>query len=161
MTHFHLHPVKLTSQTRTMVYLLPMEYATTSISDILLQDLDVINDDRGQLIAIEIQKIFKIQLSRVFFIQTKGPSERGGHAHRLCNQIFICNSGRVNISCSDSRKTANYNLQDSNLALFVPIGIWVELEFPGPALVTVLCDHPYIEEEYIRSIESFNFEKSI
>lgn len=138
-----------------------MEYSTTSISDVLLQDLDVISDDRGQLTAIEIQKIFKIQLSRVFFIQTKGPSKRGGHAHRLCNQIFICNSGRVNISCSDSKKTTNYDLQDSSLALFVPNGIWVELEFQGPALITVLCDQPYIENEYIRNIESFNFEKSI
>lgn len=144
-----------------MVYLLPMEYTTSSINDVLLQDLDVISDDRGQLTVIEIQKTFKILLSRVFFIQTDGLTTRGGHAHRLCNQIFICNSGSVNVLCSDSKEITNYYLQDSTFALFVPKGIWVELEFQSPALITVLCDQPYMEAEYIRDVESFNLEKSI
>jgi dTDP-4-dehydrorhamnose 3,5-epimerase-like enzyme len=144
-----------------MVYLLPMEHATTSINDVKLYNLDAISDDRGLLTVLEVYKRFEIQLSRVFFIQTVGPTTRGGHAHRLCNQVFICNSGQINISCSDSRKVANYDLHDSKFALFVPKGIWVELDFQGPALITVLCDQPYIESEYIRNIESFNLEKSI
>ncbi|ASY11288.1 putative dtdp-6-deoxy-3,4-keto-hexulose [Candidatus Planktophila lacus] len=131
------------------------------MNDVLLQDLDVISDDRGQLTVIEIQKTFKILLSRVFFIQTDGLTTRGGHAHRLCNQIFICNSGSVNVLCSDSKEITNYYLQDSTFALFVPKGIWVELEFQSPALITVLCDQPYMEAEYIRDVESFNLEKSI
>jgi dTDP-4-dehydrorhamnose 3,5-epimerase-like enzyme len=138
-----------------------MEYSTTSIHDVLLQDLEAISDDRGQLTVLETQKIFKVLFSRVFFIQTDGPKSRGGHAHRLCNQIFICNSGSVKILCFDSEKSVKYDLQESTLALFVPNGIWVELEFQDAALITVLCDQPYIESEYIRNVETFNFEKNI
>lgn len=104
---------------------------------------------------------FKILSSRVFFIQTDGASKRGGHAHRLCSQIFICNLGSVTIYCSDSVKISKYDLHVNTNALFVPNGIWVDLEFKGPSLITVLCDYPYLESEYIRNIETFNFEKNI
>jgi dTDP-4-dehydrorhamnose 3,5-epimerase-like enzyme len=138
-----------------------MEYSATSIYDVFLEELGAVNDERGLLTVLEIQKTFQIRLSRVFFIETEGPSVRGGHAHRLCKQIFICNSGTVKISCYDSRKIVEYELQDNKVALFVPNGIWVNLDFPGPALITVLCDQPYIESEYVRDIETFNIGKNV
>ena len=138
-----------------------MEYSATSISDVLLHDLDSVSDDRGRLTYFEIQKAFEILPCRVFFIQTDGASTRGGHAHRLCNQIFICNSGSVKITCSDSKTITEYRLQVNTIALFVPKGIWVDLDFQGPALITVLCDQQYMESKYIRSIETFKLEKNV
>ena len=138
-----------------------MEYSTTSIRDVLSQELDSINDDRGKITYFEIQKVFNILPCRVFFIQTEGASTRGGHAHRICNQIFICNSGSVKITCSDSVEIANYDLKVNSFALFVPNGIWVDIEFQGAAQITVLCDQQYLESEYVRDIETFNLEKNV
>ena len=57
--------------------------------------------------------------------------------------------------------SVEYDLKPKTYALFVPNGIWVDLEFQGPAQITVLCDQPYMEEEYVRDIESFILEKKI
>ena len=138
-----------------------MEYSNTSVQDLLLRDLHMISDERGNLTYFEIQKEFAILPCRVFFIQTETATFRGGHAHRLCNQIFICNSGSVKIRCSDSIKSVDYELKANTVALLIPNGIWVDLEFQSPTLITVLCDQPYVEKEYVRDIESFILEKKI
>lgn len=138
-----------------------MEYSTTSIRNIYTQDLVIIEDERGFLSYLEMQKELGVSSCRVFFIQTETATMRGGHAHRLCNQIFICNSGSLKIRCSDSMNSVEYDLKPNTYALFVPNGIWVDLEFQGPAQITVLCDQPYKEEEYVRDIESFILEKKI
>ena len=144
-----------------MVYLFTMDYSTTSINDVLSRDFQSVKDKRGELKFFEIHKVFNILACRIFFIQTVGSSLRGGHAHRLCNQVIICNFGSVSIKCFDSVNIKKYELNDKNFALFIPCGIWVDIQFHGPALITVLCDQPYIEEEYIRDIDAYNVEKKI
>jgi dTDP-4-dehydrorhamnose 3,5-epimerase-like enzyme len=152
---------KISTKSRKIVYLLMMEYLTTSVSDVVSIDLRPITDDRGQLTYFEIQKVFRMLPCRVFFITTDIATTRGGHAHRLCNQVFICNSGNVRITCSDSVSVASYEMRANTSVLFVPVGIWVNLEFKGPTSITVLCDQEFMETEYVRDFEKFNLEKNV
>lgn len=125
-----------------------------------LQDCQLIelqNHVRGsaRLTAVNVLEEIPWVIKRIFFIENVFPENRGDHAHKLCSQFFIPNSGQIEIICHDGRTEAHYFLKSLGQALLVPPGIWVKLVMESKSSVTVLTDQYYDAEDYINVWSQF------
>jgi len=95
-------------------------------------------------------------IARVFFVRAPADSVRGQHAHRVCSQFLVCASGRVDVCCDDGKVTMDFVLDNPKVGLLIPSGVWAEQSYrTSGSVLTVLCDRPYEESDYIREYESF------
>jgi dTDP-4-dehydrorhamnose 3,5-epimerase-like enzyme len=112
-------------------------------------------DADGVLVVAEAAQI-PFQIQRMFTIVAPAGAKRGRHAHRLCSQLVLCSSGAVDIACEDGRERKTFSFDRPDLALLVPSGLWLEIDVrQSEAVVTVLCDRPYEEPDYIRDYGEF------
>lgn len=125
-----------------------------------LQDCRLIelpNHARGsaRLSVANLFEEFPWIIKRIFFIENKFPENRGDHAHKLCSQFFILNSGQIELICHDGKAEAHFFLKPLDQALLVPPGIWVKLVMNSQSSVTVLTDQFYDPEDYINEWSQF------
>ena len=72
------------------------------MSIIHLIDLDVIGDDRGELISLEEMRNVPFSIKRVYYMFHLHPDKpRGFHAHKDLQQVAICVSGRCRMVLRD------------------------------------------------------------
>lgn len=70
-----------------------------------LVDLQVLGDERGQLVVLEAQKNVPFDIKRVYFLMGTRPGvSRGFHAHRELLQAAICVSGQCRMLMNDGLK---------------------------------------------------------
>jgi dTDP-4-dehydrorhamnose 3,5-epimerase-like enzyme len=104
--------------------------------------------ESGQHVPFDIRRIFTVSA-------TKGDS-RGDHAHKQCSQLLVCVSGRIQVSCDNGSAVTNHVIDSMNCGLLVPPGIWAKEEFlTDGAVLMVVCDRGYEEDDYIRDYEKF------
>lgn len=125
-----------------------------------LQDCRLINlpnHVRGsaRLTVMNVLEEIPWAIKRIFFIENKFLENRGDHAHKLCSQLFIPNSGQIELICHDGKTEARYFLNSLDHALLVPPGIWVKLVMESKSSVTVLTDQYYDAEDYINVWSQF------
>ncbi len=95
-------------------------------------------------------------ISRVFNVQASMGSIRGKHAHRHCTQLLICTIGSIEVTCDNGVNSEKYILDKSNYGLIISPGVWSEQKYlEENTVLTVLCDRPYEEEDYICNYEEF------
>jgi dTDP-4-dehydrorhamnose 3,5-epimerase-like enzyme len=111
----------------------------------------------GLLVATEAgEQVPFDQIQRMFTIVAPAGSKRGRHAHRLCSQFMLCVSGAMDITCDDGTDRKMFLLDRSEFALFVPPGIWLEIDArQKDSVLIVLCDRLYEERDYIRDYGEF------
>ena len=110
-------------------------------------DLDVAEGENS-VIPFSIKRIFNVR-------QQKGDI-RGKHAHRHCSQLLICTNGAVEVKCNDISTTEIYVLDKPNFGLFIPPGIWADQKYiENNTILTVLCDRPFEEADYLRNYNDF------
>jgi dTDP-4-dehydrorhamnose 3,5-epimerase-like enzyme len=109
----------------------------------------------GVLVVAEVSDVpFDIQ--RMFTIAAADGATRGRHAHRLCSQLMLCVTGRVDVMCDDGNGRQTFSLDSPEKALLVPSGLWAEIRFKqNESVLTVLCDRVYEEADYIRDYAEF------
>ena len=113
------------------------------------------NESNGDLVVVE-GDIIPFNVSRVFTVRASKGSVRGEHAHRHCSQLLICTNGAIEVKCDDNRITDTYVLDKANFGLFIPPGIWGYQKYiEENTTLTVLCDLPYEEADYIRNYNDF------
>jgi dTDP-4-dehydrorhamnose 3,5-epimerase-like enzyme len=97
------------------------------------------------------------EVTRLYWIRNVPSGEqRGMHAHKSLRQIFLCLSGKVSIKFDDGNETVTFNLDSASNGITVEPGLWRELyAFSEDALVLVVCDQPYDEDDYIRNYDEF------
>jgi len=103
-------------------------------------------DERGKLVVVEASRGVPFPVKRVFWVyDVPEGTGRGGHAHQFCQQLLVCVSG----SCRVIAAGDAFTLDDPGKALYVPPGVYLDLEDwqPGTVLL-VLCSHYYDEEDY-------------
>jgi dTDP-4-dehydrorhamnose 3,5-epimerase-like enzyme len=112
-------------------------------------------ENHGDLVVAEGRNIpFKI--NRVFNVRQKKGDLRGKHAHRLCIQLLICANGALEVKCSDTKISETYVLDKPSVGLIIPPGVWADQKYlEDNTILTVLCDQPFDESDYIRSYEEF------
>src|SRR6266516_1665305 len=73
-----------------------------SLADCRLVDLPKITDPRDYLTFVEAGRHVPFQIQRVYYLyDVPGGAERGGHAHRSLEQVFIALSGSFDVVLDD------------------------------------------------------------
>jgi dTDP-4-dehydrorhamnose 3,5-epimerase-like enzyme len=127
-----------------------------SILDVKTIDLPCYSRADGEIVVAEAGAHVPFKIARMFTLHGPSGVERGKHAHKLCSQLMLCVHGETEIVCDDGSGRKSFALDRSNRALLVPPTIWNTVIFrkQDPVLV-VLCDRPYVEDDYIREYPEF------
>ncbi len=97
------------------------------------------------------------EIKRVYYIyDIPGDASRGGHAHLENQSLIIALSGSFEVILDDGTERRSYFLNRPYQGLYVPAGLWREIDnFSSGAVCLVLTSHLYSEEDYIRQYPDF------
>jgi WxcM-like protein len=120
-------------------------------------ELPRIASPSGAITAVEGAAQIPFAIQRVFFLyDIIGGAERGGHAHRLLEQVYVVVIGGCRVILDDGRDRRSVELRSPHVGLYVPTMIWTELvDFASGTIAVVLASRHYEEAEYIRDYESY------
>ena len=109
-------------------------------------------DERGNLSVIEEQIDISFKIERTYWIyDVPGGEHRGGHAYRENQEFIVALSGSFDVSLDDGQEKQTFHLNRSYYGLYVPKGMWREMEnFSTNSLALVLSSTKYDENDYIR-----------
>lgn len=135
----------------------------TNLKDISLIEIAKISDPdgRGNLSVVE-NNTLPFPVKRVYYLyDVPSDATRGGHAHKALLQCLIALSGSFDVVIDDGFSRKVITLNKPNIALFIPNGIWRELEnFSSGSVCLALVSEPYSEADYIRNYTDFKLLKS-
>jgi dTDP-4-dehydrorhamnose 3,5-epimerase-like enzyme len=116
-----------------------------------------ITDFRGNLSFIEENNQIPFQIKRVYYLyDVPSGATRGGHAHKALQQIIIALSGSFDVVLDDGVTKSAYFLNRPHYGLYIPPGIWRELEnFSSNSVALSLVSAVYDESDYIRDYKVF------
>jgi dTDP-4-dehydrorhamnose 3,5-epimerase-like enzyme len=118
-------------------------------------------EENGELIVLEENKTIPFHVLRVFVVKAPKGAIRGEHSHKQCTQLLNCPSGQIELFCDDGRNKCSFNLNRPNIALLIPPGIWAQqIYVKDNSVLTVLCDHFYEPDDYIRDYSDFLISKN-
>lgn len=119
--------------------------------------LPAIADASGVLGVASVNSEVPFPPSRAFFItKLRAGARRGGHAHRLCQQFFICLHGGIDVEVDDGRCSDEFRLQDPGSGLYVPPMTWLDYAaMTDESICLVLASDAYDEADYIRDRAEF------
>ncbi len=122
-----------------------------------IDDLKVLGDDRGQLVALEANKQIPFDIKRVFYIYGTQPNTpRGNHSHYKTKQYLVAVNGSCKITLDNGRNKETFDLNQPNLGLFQDALIWGSMhDFSSDCVLMVLADDYYNDSDYIRNYNKF------
>lgn len=128
-----------------------------SIADVKLLEFPRRNDPRGNLSFVEGGNHVPFDLRRVFYLyDVPSGAMRGGHAHRIEQQVLIALSGSFDVRLDDGREQMTVTLNRPYRGVLIPPGVWRELEnFTSGSVCLTLSSIDYDESDYIRSYADF------
>lgn len=114
-------------------------------------------DKRGNLSFIEEFKQIPFKIERTYWIyDVPGGEHRGGHAYRENEEFIVALSGSFDVVLDDGVNKTTYSLNRSYYGLYVPKGIWREMNnFSTNSLALILASTPYSQDDYIRDYQEF------
>lgn len=114
-------------------------------------------DVRGNLSVIEELKEIPFKIERTYWIyDVPGGEVRGGHAYRENEEFIVALSGSFDVMLDDGHEKQVFHLNRSYYGLYVPKGIWREMEnFSTNSLALVLASTKYDVNDYIRDYTEF------
>lgn len=131
-------------------------------NNIQLIELPIFKEENGELVVVEGGNNIPFQIARIFTVRASDNSIRGQHAHKACTQFLICSTGAVQVNCDNGVENSSYLLEHPNMGLLIPPGIWSDQIYKNnQSILTVLCDRPFEEEDYIRNYKDYLIYKNI
>lgn len=129
----------------------------TTISDVKLINLPKIEDLRGNLSFIEEDNHIPFQIERTYWIyDVPGGQIRGGHAFKKQQELIVALSGSFDVIVDDGKKQKTFMLNRSYYGLYLPAGIWRQMEnFSTNSLALILSSTSFSEEDYIREYQEY------
>lgn len=127
------------------------------VSDCKIIDLKKYLDPRGNLSVIEELSDIPFKIMRSYWIyDVPGGERRGGHAYKTNNEFIIALSGSFDIVVDDGCEKKVFSLNRSYYGLYVPNGIWREMNnFSTNSVALVLSSTMFDENDYVRDYEEF------
>lgn len=128
-----------------------------ALDDARIIELRRISNPKGNLTPVESGIDIPFDIARVYYLyDVPGGENRGGHAHRRLEQFIIAAAGSFNVVLDDGKQRRSYFLNRSYYGLYVPPGLWRELEnFSSGSVSLVLASSLYDESDYIRDYDTF------
>lgn len=120
-------------------------------------ELPKILDKRGNLSIIEEFKNIPFKIERTYWIyDVPGGESRGGHAYRENEEFIVALSGSFDVVLDDGSNRKVFSLNRSYYGLYVPKGLWREMNnFSTNSLALILSSTVYEEKDYIRDYNEF------
>ena len=117
----------------------------------------VMGDERGSLIALEVNHNIPFDIKRVFYIYgTQEGVPRGNHSHYKAKQLLIAINGGCKVTLDDGKEKKTYTLNKPNIGLFQDALIWGSMhDFSQDCVLMVLSDMYYNDRDYIRDYNTF------
>ena len=114
-------------------------------------------DPRGNLSFAENFKQVPFEIKRAYWIyDVPGGEARGGHAYKENEEFVIALSGSFDVILDDGVEKKRFSLNRSYYGLYVPKGVWREMDnFSTNSVALILSSTHYNEEDYIRSYEEY------
>lgn len=140
-----------------------MDGTKTTVFDCSLIELPKLTVERGSITAVNNGIEVPFAVKRVYYLyDVPSGSERGAHAHRRLHQLIVAATGSFTITVNDGQTKRSFNLSQPNIGLYLPPGLWRELnDFSGGGISMVLASMNYEAEDYIRSFDDFLNYKSL
>lgn len=120
-------------------------------------ELPKISDPRGNLSVIEEMKDIPFKIERTYWIyDVPGGEARGGHAYKENQEFIVALSGSFDVILDDGNEKKTFHLNRSYYGLYVPKGIWREMEnFSTNSLALILASTKFDANDYIRDYGEF------
>lgn len=128
----------------------------TNIQDISLLKIPVIEDLNGNLAFVE-KEVLPFEFKRIYYLfDVPSFAFRGGHSHIEQQEVLVALSGSFEVVVNDGKDKKSFLLNKPNVGLYLPKGIWRELEnFSSGAVCLVFASDVFDESDYIRDYEAF------
>lgn len=119
-------------------------------------NLPVVEDTRGNLAFIQ-EDVIPFAFQRVYYLfDVPSTAFRGGHSHIHQSEFLIPLSGSFEVVTDDGTTKTSHIMNKPNIGLYIPTGIWRELQnFSSGAVCLVLASDVFNEEDYIRNYDDF------
>ena len=114
-------------------------------------------DARGNLSIIEENKDIPFSIERAYWIyDVPGGECRGGHAYKNNQEFIVALSGSFDVVLDDGKEKTTYTLNRSYYGLYVPNGLWRELEnFSTNSVAMILSSTGYDAGDYVRDYAEY------
>ena len=128
-----------------------------TLADCRIIDLKKYLDPRGNLSVIEECKDIPFKIERAYWIyDVPGGEKRGGHAYKTNREFIVALSGSFDVVLDDGRERKVFSLNRSYYGLYVPEGIWREMEnFSTNSVALELASTAYNPDDYIMEYSDF------
>jgi len=128
-----------------------------TLNDVRIIQLPKILDRRGNLTFIEGDNHIPFEIKRTYWIyDVPGGEIRGGHAFKEQDELIVALSGSFDIVLDDGFEKKTYQLNRSYYGLYVPKGIWRQMEnFSTNSLSMILASTAFNKEDYVFDYELF------
>ena len=128
-----------------------------TVNDVKIMDLPKFLDARGNLSFVENFQQIPFEIKRTYWLyDVPGGECRGGHAYRENEEFIIALSGSFDVVLDDGCQRKVFPLNRSYYGLYVPKGLWREIEnFSTNAFALEFGSTHYNEKDYIRDYDTF------
>jgi dTDP-4-dehydrorhamnose 3,5-epimerase-like enzyme len=121
--------------------------------------LPVFTDDRGSLVPLELKEYISWEPKRVYYAVNMKEG-RGGHSHRIENELFICLQGSMTVRLHNGSEWIEREIKSPMEAVRVDNMIWHEfMNFSENAILLAVSSTNYNGDDYIRDFDQFLNEK--
>ena len=134
----------------------------TSVDDCKIIKLSKHHRPQGNLTVVENGRDVPFDVKRVYYLyDVPGGATRGGHAHRELSQLIVAVSGCFSVMLDDGKNKRVFQLNRSNVGIYIAPGIWRVLDdFSSGTVCLVLASEKYDESDYIYDYDEFVSYKS-
>ena len=129
----------------------------STINDIKIINFPKIEESSGNLSFIEEGQHIPFKIERTYWIyDVPGGQVRGAHAFKKQQELIVALSGSFDVVVDDGVQKKIFSLTRSYYGLYLPPGLWREMEnFSTNSLAVVLSSTKYSEEDYITDYQEF------
>ncbi len=128
-----------------------------TVEDVRIIELPKFTDPRGNLSFVEQLNHIPFEIKRTYWIyDVPGGEARGGHAFKVNEEFIVALSGAFEVIVDDGRKKEVFLLNRSYYGLYVPSGLWREMQnFSTNSLALEFGSMHYDVKDYVRSYDEF------
>lgn len=128
-----------------------------TVEDVRIVELPKFADPRGNLSFVEQLNHIPFEIKRTYWIyDVPGGENRGGHAFKGNEEFIVALSGAFDVIVDDGENKKKFTLNRSYYGLYVPAGLWREMEnFSTNSLALEFGSIHYDENDYIRDYAEY------